>query len=108
MCVYEIGKLRVVDLSKIIDPATETRRCHLFRFNTGGAIPDFHTNMDLMSHLGTHCGWPVIIMMVRTLAVGSQMCGQIQRCVEIRNRAACVVADQMTSSGLCCRIQDLC
>ena len=58
MCVYEIGKLRVVDLSKIIDPATETRRCHLFRFNTGGAIPDFHTNMDLMSHLGTHCECP--------------------------------------------------
>ena len=58
MCVYEIGKLRVVDLSKIIDPATETRRCHLFRFNTGGVIPDFHTNMDLMSHLGTHCECP--------------------------------------------------
>lgn len=44
MCVYEIGKLRVVDLSKIIDPATETRRCHLSppAFNTGGAIPDLH------------------------------------------------------------------
>jgi len=50
--------LRVVDLSKYIDPATETRRCHLFRFNTGGLIPDFHTNMDLMSHLGTHCECP--------------------------------------------------
>ena len=54
MCVYEMGNLRVVDLSKILDPATETRRCHLFRFNTGGPIPDYHTNMDLMSHLGTH------------------------------------------------------
>ena len=51
MCVYEMGNLRVVDLSKILDPATETRRCHLFRFNTGGPIPDYHTNMDLMSHL---------------------------------------------------------
>lgn len=40
MCVYEMGKLRLIDLSKIIDPATESRRCHLFRFNTGGAIPD--------------------------------------------------------------------
>ena len=35
MCVYEMGNLRVIDLSKILDPATETRRCHLFRFNTG-------------------------------------------------------------------------
>ena len=31
MCVYEMGNLRVIDLSKILDPATETRRCHLFR-----------------------------------------------------------------------------
>lgn len=29
MCVYEMGNLRVIDLSKILDPATETRRCHL-------------------------------------------------------------------------------
>ena len=58
MCVYEMGNLRVIDLSKILDPATETRRCHLFRFNTGGPIPDFHTHMDLMSHLGTHCECP--------------------------------------------------
>ena len=50
--------LRIVDLSKIIDPATETRRCSLNRFNTGGPIPDFHTNMDLMSHLGTHAECP--------------------------------------------------
>ena len=58
MCVYEMGNLRVIDLSKILDSATETRRCHLFRFNTGGPIPDFHTHMDLMSHLGTHCECP--------------------------------------------------
>ena len=58
MCVYEMGNVRIVDLSKILDPKTESRRCHLFRFNTGGAIPDFHTNMDLMSHLGTHCECP--------------------------------------------------
>ena len=56
--VYKMGDLRVIDLSKILDPATETRRCKLFRFNTGGAIPDFHTNMDLMSHLGTHAECP--------------------------------------------------
>ena len=58
MCVYEMGNVRIVDLSKILDPKTESRRCHLFRFNTGGAIPDFHTNMDLMSHLGPHCECP--------------------------------------------------
>ena len=53
MCVFELGDLRIVDLTKPLDPATETRRCHLFRFNTGGPIPDFHTIMDLTSHLGT-------------------------------------------------------
>ncbi len=56
--VYKMGDLRVIDLSKILDPATETRRCKLYRFNTGGPIPDFHTNMDLMSHLGTHAECP--------------------------------------------------
>ena len=58
MSVYQIGNLRVVDLTKPLDPATETRRCHLFRFNTGGPIPDFHTNMDITSHLGTHAECP--------------------------------------------------
>lgn len=55
---YALGDLRVVDLTKYLDPATETRRCHLYRFNTGGPIPDFHTIMDLTSHLGTHCESP--------------------------------------------------
>lgn len=58
MSVYEVNGLRVVDLSKYIDPATETRRCNLHRFNTGGPIPDFHTNVDIMTHLGTHCECP--------------------------------------------------
>lgn len=56
--VYDLNGLRVVDLSKHLDPETESRRCHLFRFNTGGPIPDFHTNMDITSHLGTHCECP--------------------------------------------------
>lgn len=34
MSVYQMGKLRIIDLSKSLDPATETRRCKLFRFNT--------------------------------------------------------------------------
>lgn len=58
MSAFELGKLRIVDLTKQLDPATESRRCHLFRFNTGGPIPDFHTIMDLTSHLGTHVECP--------------------------------------------------
>jgi len=58
MNAYPLGNLRVVDLTKYLDPATETRRCHMYRFNTGGPIPDFHTIMDLTSHLGTHCESP--------------------------------------------------
>jgi kynurenine formamidase len=58
MSVYQMGGLRVIDLSKQLDPATEVRRCTLLRFNTGGAIPDYHTHMDLMSHLGTHVECP--------------------------------------------------
>lgn len=58
MSVNSLGNLRVIDLTKTLDPATESRRCHLFRFNTGGPIPDFHTIMDLTSHLGTHVECP--------------------------------------------------
>ena len=58
MCTGNIGNLRVIDLTKPLDPKTESRRCHLFRFNTGGPIPDFHTIMDLTSHLGTHVECP--------------------------------------------------
>ena len=58
MCVYKMGNLRVVDLTKELDPKTESRRCHMYRFNTGGPIPDYHTIMDITSHLGTHCECP--------------------------------------------------
>jgi len=53
-----MGNLHIVDLTKVLDPKTESRRCRLWRFNTGGAIPDWHTLMDLTSHLGTHCECP--------------------------------------------------
>ena len=56
--VFELNGLRVIDLTKLLDPATETRRCHVYRYNTGGPIPDYHTLMDLHSHLGTHCECP--------------------------------------------------
>ena len=58
MSIYHLDKLKVVDLTKVLDPATESRRCSLWRFNTGGPIPDFHTIMDLTSHLGTHVECP--------------------------------------------------
>ena len=61
--VYDLNGLRVIDLTKALDPATETRRCHLYRFNTGGPIPDFHTIMDLTSHLGTMLSARIITMM---------------------------------------------
>ena len=52
---YMKGNLHIVDLSKCVDPYTESRRCNLWRFNTGGDVPDFHTNVDIGSHLGNHC-----------------------------------------------------
>ena len=56
---FDLGNgLKVIDLTKPLDPKTESRRCHLIRYNTGGPIPDFHTAMDLTSHLGTHCECP--------------------------------------------------
>lgn len=55
---YKMGGVRIVDLTKTLDPKTESRRCHLIRYNTGGPIPDFHTALDLTSHLGTHCECP--------------------------------------------------
>lgn len=58
MSEFTMGNLHVVDLTKVLDPKTETRRCGLTRFNTGGPIPDFHTIMDLTSHLGTHVECP--------------------------------------------------
>ena len=56
--VYKMGNLRIIDLTKPLDPATESRRCHLIRYNTGGPIPDFHTAIDITSHLGTHVECP--------------------------------------------------
>jgi len=43
MSVYQMGKLRVIDLSKLLDPAAETRRCSLFRFNMG--LPKIRTGI---------------------------------------------------------------
>ena len=47
MSVYQLGNLRVIDLTKPLDPQTESRRCSLFRFRTDDPIPDFHTHIDV-------------------------------------------------------------
>ena len=33
---FTVGGLHIVDLTKTLDPGTESRRCRLWRFNTGG------------------------------------------------------------------------
>ncbi|MCE5322578.1 cyclase family protein [bacterium] len=56
--VEQIGPYRIVDLSKHVYPEKETRRCHLRRFYQDWT-KDYHTDMDLESHLGTHVETPV-------------------------------------------------
>jgi kynurenine formamidase len=54
-----IGPYRTVCLSKIIDPATETRRCALRRHATVvQGVEDYHTDVDIVTHLGTHVEAP--------------------------------------------------
>ena len=58
-CVGKVGSLRVVNLSKIIDPATEKRRCKLHRHATVvQRVEDYHTDVDIVTHLGTHVEAP--------------------------------------------------
>ena len=52
-----IGPYRVVDLTMPLDPATCTRRLALRRFLKEDTR-DYHTDMDLTSHLGTHVESP--------------------------------------------------
>ena len=54
-----VGPYRTVNLSKIIDPATEKRRCVLRRHRTVVlGVEDYHTDVDIMTHLGTHVEAP--------------------------------------------------
>ena len=55
--VSQLGPYRVVDLSKHIDPATSTRRCHLRRFFRESS-QDYYSELDIESHLGTHLETP--------------------------------------------------
>lgn len=57
---FDLGNgLKVIDLTKPLDPKTESRRCHLIRYNTGGPIPDFHT--------GCRVGGTTIESVIKTL-----------------------------------------
>ena len=57
--VGELGPYRTVHLSRIIDPANEKRRCRLHRRLTEVlGVSDYHTDIDIVSHLGTHVEAP--------------------------------------------------
>ncbi len=57
--VGRLGRYRTVQLSKVLDPATERRRCVLHRkvVDVNGVL-DYHTDVDLTTHLGTHVEAP--------------------------------------------------
>ena len=72
--------LKVIDLTKPLDPKTESRRCHLIRYNTGGPIPDpnhlkqTHPSQSqpirswLFPHHKTHSAttWNILITIIKT------------------------------------------
>ena len=59
ICVGALGAYRTVNLSRIIDLATETRRCLLRRHKTVvQGVEDYHTDLDIVTHLGTHVEAP--------------------------------------------------
>ena len=55
----DFQNLRVIDLSKRLDPTTERRRCVLRRYlaSTNG-VTGYWSDIDIMSHLGTHLEFP--------------------------------------------------
>lgn len=55
----KIGPYRAVHLSKVIDPASESRRCTLHRQKVEVMrVYDYHTDVDIVTHLGTHVEAP--------------------------------------------------
>ena len=58
-CVGRVGPYRTVNLSKIIDPRIEKRRCELHRHvAVVGGVKGYHTDVDIVTHLGTHVEAP--------------------------------------------------
>lgn len=58
-CVGRLGSYRTVNLSKIIDPKVERRRCLLHRHAViVQGVEDYYTDVDIVTHLGTHVEAP--------------------------------------------------
>lgn len=57
MTVENLANYRVIDLSKPIDPETSTRLCKVDRFFQD-CSKDYHSNLEVESHLGTHIETP--------------------------------------------------
>lgn len=58
-CIGKVNSYRTVNLSKIIDPAIEKRRCKLNRHKViVNGVEDYHTEVDIITHLGTHVEAP--------------------------------------------------
>jgi arylformamidase len=55
--VFDLNGHRMVDLSKPLIPGAETRRLAVRRY-LSGPMNDFHSEIDIMSHLGTHVESP--------------------------------------------------
>lgn len=54
-----LGRYRIISLSRIIDPAREKRRCVVRRHRACvQGVVDYHSDIDIMSHLGTHVEAP--------------------------------------------------
>jgi arylformamidase len=57
--VGRLGPYRTVSLSKVIDPGAEKRRCVIRRHKAEvQGVVDYHSDVDIMSHLGTHVEAP--------------------------------------------------
>lgn len=54
-----LGTVRVVDLTKLLDPETEKRRCRVRpHYAVVNDVGGWHSEIDIMSHLGTHVEFP--------------------------------------------------
>ena len=57
MIVERLGNYRIVDLSSHIDPGTSKRLCKIKRFYQE-STKDYHSHLEIESHLGTHIETP--------------------------------------------------
>ncbi|MDD3805124.1 MAG: cyclase family protein [bacterium] len=75
--IEKLGPYRVVDLSKSIYPDKEVRRCEVIRYYQEWT-KDYHSDLNIESHLGTHVetpyhyndAWPDILGLPLTSFIG--------------------------------------